>query len=198
MFIMFFFLKKKNLFLITNAERLYLSVVSKCRKTFKTLCHVTLLLSYSLTFSNIPQIISYSLTYSNSMDKICSIHTTFLNRQLHGGLCPATKHISLITTDKRRTGSGQTVLCSLVTPKTMNTRTLIERQVPREVSMPAKFGMFGGNFVPETLITSLKKLEAEFIYALQDTEFQVCCHFIFFLLLYIFFAMLDMIFTNLE
>ncbi|KAL9346869.1 hypothetical protein Peur_061722 [Populus x canadensis] len=106
------------------------------------------------------------------MDKICSIHTTFLNRQLHGGLCPATKHISLITTDKRRTGSGQTVLCSLVTPKTMNTRTLIERQVPREVSMPAKFGMFGGNFVPETLITSLKKLEAEFIYALQDTEFQ--------------------------
>lgn len=148
---------------------------------------------------SIPQIISYSLTYSNNMDKTCSIHTTFLNRQLHGGLCPATKHISLITTDKRRTGSGQTVLCSLVTPKTMNTRTLIERQVPREVSMPAKFGMFGGNFVPETLITSLKKLEAEFIYALQDTEFQVCCHFIFiFFIVIYFFAMLDMIFTNLE
>ncbi|KAL3575910.1 hypothetical protein D5086_021193 [Populus alba] len=106
------------------------------------------------------------------MNTTCSIHTTFLNRQLHGGLCPATKHTSLITTDKRRTGSGRPVLCSLVTPKTMNTRTLIERKVPREVSMPAKFGMFGGNFVPETLITSLKKLEAEFIYALQDTEFQ--------------------------
>ena len=135
---------------------------------------------------SIPQIISYSFTYSNNMDTTCSIHTTFLNRQLHGGLCPATKHTNLITTDKRRTGSGRPVLCSLVTPKTMNTRTLIERQVPREVSMPAKFGMFGGNFVPETLITSLKKLEAEFICALQDTGFQVCCHFIFFYYCYIF------------
>ncbi|CAK7351045.1 unnamed protein product [Dovyalis caffra] len=54
----------------------------------------------------------------------------------------------------------------------MNARTLIEKQVPKEVSKPAKFGMFGGKFVPEILIASLSKIEAEFIYALQDTEFQ--------------------------
>ncbi|KAF9672160.1 hypothetical protein SADUNF_Sadunf11G0011800 [Salix dunnii] len=105
------------------------------------------------------------------MEKICNIHTAFLNRQLHGGLCPATNHITLITSIKRRTGSSQTV-SSLVTRNTMNMRTLIDRRVPSEVPMPAKFGMFGGKFVPETLITSLNKLEAEFIYALQDPEFQ--------------------------
>ncbi|KAB5533807.1 hypothetical protein DKX38_016893 [Salix brachista] len=105
------------------------------------------------------------------MEKTCNIHTTFLNRQLNGGFCPATKHITLITSIKRRIGSSQTVR-SLVTRNTMNTRTLIDRRVPSEVPMPEKFGMFGGKFVPETLITSLNKLEAEFIYALQDPEFQ--------------------------
>ncbi|KAJ6376980.1 hypothetical protein OIU76_026021 [Salix suchowensis] len=105
------------------------------------------------------------------MEKTCNIHTAFLNRQLNGGFCPATKHITLIPSIKRRIGSSQTV-SSLVTRKTMNTRTLIDRRVPSEVPMPEKFGMFGGKFVPETLITSLNRLEAEFIYALQDPEFQ--------------------------
>ena len=38
---------------------------------------------------------------------------------------------------------------------------------------PGKFGRFGGKFVPETLITCLRLLEAEFNFVLQDTKFQV-------------------------
>ncbi|KAK9227202.1 hypothetical protein WN943_012251 [Citrus x changshan-huyou] len=37
---------------------------------------------------------------------------------------------------------------------------------------PGKFGRFGGKFVPETLITCLSLLEAEFNFVLQDTNFQ--------------------------
>lgn len=36
-----------------------------------------------------------------------------------------------------------------------------------------KFGRFGGKFVPETLITSLNMLEAEFNLVLNDDDFQV-------------------------
>ena len=37
-----------------------------------------------------------------------------------------------------------------------------------------KFGKFGGKFVPESLITCLAKLEAEFNLVLNDSKFQVC------------------------
>lgn len=36
-----------------------------------------------------------------------------------------------------------------------------------------KFGKFGGKFVPESLITCLGKLEAEFNLVLNDSKFQV-------------------------
>lgn len=36
-----------------------------------------------------------------------------------------------------------------------------------------KFGKFGGKFVPESLITCLSKLEAEFNLVLHDSKFQV-------------------------
>lgn len=36
-----------------------------------------------------------------------------------------------------------------------------------------KFGRFGGIFVPETLVTCLNKLVAEFNLVLRDPEFQV-------------------------
>lgn len=43
----------------------------------------------------------------------------------------------------------------------------------KEVTTPGKFGRFGGKYVPETLITCLGKLEAEFNLVLHDPEFQV-------------------------
>ncbi|KAK7308164.1 hypothetical protein VNO77_41761 [Canavalia gladiata] len=39
-------------------------------------------------------------------------------------------------------------------------------------TFPSKFGRFGGKFVPETLVASLNRLEAEFINALRDQHFQ--------------------------
>lgn len=39
---------------------------------------------------------------------------------------------------------------------------------------PGKFGRFGGTYVPETMVASLKQLETEFNFVLQDTAFQVC------------------------
>lgn len=37
-----------------------------------------------------------------------------------------------------------------------------------------KFGIYGGKFVPETLISPLTKLDYEFNSALRDPQFQVC------------------------
>ncbi|KAK3433393.1 hypothetical protein EUGRSUZ_D01300 [Eucalyptus grandis] len=55
-------------------------------------------------------------------------------------------------------------------------RALRERKIDeverRERS--GKFGIYGGKFVPETLISCLGKLEADFNYVLHDAEFQVC------------------------
>lgn len=42
-----------------------------------------------------------------------------------------------------------------------------------KVNNPGKFGRFGGKYVPETLITCLQQLEAEFNFVLQDNAFQV-------------------------
>lgn len=54
------------------------------------------------------------------------------------------------------------------------TQTFIDQTEPKTVSSTGKFGRFGGKFVPETLISCLSKLEAEFILALHDKKFQVC------------------------
>ncbi|KAL2467159.1 Pyridoxal-5'-phosphate-dependent enzyme family protein [Abeliophyllum distichum] len=45
-------------------------------------------------------------------------------------------------------------------------------QGEKTLASSGKFGRFGGIFVPETLITCLKKLENEFNWALHDPEFQ--------------------------
>ena len=64
-------------------------------------------------------------------------------------------------------------------PITLN-RSLIKRPLrlethheEREVIGNGKFGKFGGKFVPETLVTCLTDLEAEFRSVLHDSEFQV-------------------------
>lgn len=46
-------------------------------------------------------------------------------------------------------------------------------QCEKTLASSGKFGRFGGVFVPETLITCLKKLEAEFRWVLHDPEFQM-------------------------
>ena len=38
--------------------------------------------------------------------------------------------------------------------------------------LPAKFGNYGGQFVPETLMPALIELEAAFVSAKADVEFQ--------------------------
>ena len=41
-----------------------------------------------------------------------------------------------------------------------------------KLEMPKRFGKFGGQFVPETLMNALIELEREFIRAKEDEEFQ--------------------------
>ncbi|GAB4826624.1 Tryptophan synthase beta chain 2, chloroplastic, variant 2 [Ancistrocladus abbreviatus] len=54
-------------------------------------------------------------------------------------------------------------------------RAVVESGVARveeKVKSSGKFGRFGGKYVPETLITSLAHLEAEFYSAISDPQFQ--------------------------
>ncbi|KAK6777484.1 hypothetical protein RDI58_024201 [Solanum bulbocastanum] len=46
-------------------------------------------------------------------------------------------------------------------------------QVPQLLLSYEKFGIYGGKFVPETLISSLTKLDYEFNSALHDPQFQL-------------------------
>ncbi|XAR53774.1 Tryptophan synthase [Bertholletia excelsa] len=58
----------------------------------------------------------------------------------------------------------------LVSTKTLP-RRLLEAEKQRD-DIAGKFGKYGGMFVPETLIASLNKLDAEFNLVLHDPEFQ--------------------------
>ena len=51
-----------------------------------------------------------------------------------------------------------------------------EIKAPREERLPAKYGPFGGQFVPETLMPALADLESAYIEALQDIAFQEQFH----------------------
>ncbi len=42
----------------------------------------------------------------------------------------------------------------------------------REKTLPAKFGAYGGQFVPETLVPALAELEEAYLHVRQDREFQ--------------------------
>ena len=68
--------------------------------------------------------------------------------------------------------SGRIGLDSVITTTRSLTERLLETNEMKLVSR-GKFGRFGGKFVPETLMTCLEKLEAEFNFVLQDAEFQV-------------------------
>ncbi|KAL2483971.1 Pyridoxal-5'-phosphate-dependent enzyme family protein [Forsythia ovata] len=57
-------------------------------------------------------------------------------------------------------------------PKKMSEILQLIDQGEKTLTSSGKFGRFGGIFVPETLITCLKKLEDEFNWVLHDPEFQ--------------------------
>jgi tryptophan synthase beta chain len=47
-----------------------------------------------------------------------------------------------------------------------------ETKFPQEKPLPAKFGDYGGAFVPETLVPALAELEAAYLHYREDAEFQ--------------------------
>jgi tryptophan synthase beta chain len=47
-----------------------------------------------------------------------------------------------------------------------------EINTPQEHTLPAKFGGYGGQFVPETLVPALAELESAYLNVRQDAEFQ--------------------------
>ncbi|GMP75393.1 hypothetical protein CsSME_00032503 [Camellia sinensis var. sinensis] len=79
-------------------------------------------------------------------------------------------------TSKETLSSGGVMCPPMITTKSLTWRLLEAEE--RKVGSTGKFGKYGGRFVPETLITCLDKLEAEFNLVMHDAEFQVCHHFI--------------------
>ena len=47
-----------------------------------------------------------------------------------------------------------------------------EIKPPQEKTLPAKFGAYGGQFVPETLVPALAELESAYLHYRDDDEFQ--------------------------
>ncbi|CAL5410780.1 unnamed protein product [Camellia sinensis] len=67
--------------------------------------------------------------------------------------------------------SGGGVICPpMITTKSLTWRLLEAEE--RKASSTGKFGKYGGRFVPETLMTCLDKLGAEFNLVLLDAKFQ--------------------------
>lgn len=75
-----------------------------------------------------------------------------------------------------RKWKGKFAIFSLATGPSRVTelpRKLVYHEKKRAIFSNEKFGIFGGKFVPETLISSLTKLEYEFNSALHDLQFQI-------------------------
>lgn len=118
----------------------------------------------------------------------CNLQNVFL----HGGKFPAFEEpitsrrlsfinpASLSSSRKARTSvSCSTVVDDMSATDALDSKALTNRwqifidRTAKTTSNTGKFGRFGGKFVPETLITCLSMLEAEFNLALLDTDFQV-------------------------
>lgn len=116
------------------------------------------------------------------MDIFCNFKTIIPGHKLRS------KVMQLSATKSTTIGSALAV-CGLTTHRTQTTnlsgstslimRTPLIKRLPESDDdewnvYPGKFGRFGGKFVPETLMTSLGQLEAEFNFVLKDPKFQVC------------------------
>lgn len=64
-------------------------------------------------------------------------------------------------------------LATTYVPLSIEHLTTDQKEKETVETISGKFGRFGGKFVPETLVTCLNQLEAEFKKALQDNAFQV-------------------------
>ncbi|KAJ0017868.1 hypothetical protein Pint_10908 [Pistacia integerrima] len=98
-----------------------------------------------------------------------NIQTLFLQRKI--SIRPFTSKTRISTAAS--VISGSSVTHKTWSPLSMEkplSKALLETDVWKVI--PGKFGRFGGKYVPETLITSLKQLENEFNFVLQDTAFQ--------------------------
>lgn len=117
---------------------------------------------------------------------VCSInmHTFFLGSHA----CPVSGHFTL----QRKIGHSfvkcaqvlddhGTLIADHMPVETTSLGTLSRSSTERKFEPEerelgnGKFGRFGGKFVPETLMTCLSNLEAEFKLVLRDSEFQVMC-----------------------
>ncbi|KAJ8761897.1 hypothetical protein K2173_005608 [Erythroxylum novogranatense] len=111
------------------------------------------------------------------MDMASNIQATFLSRQ-----SPCSFPFSYKGGHKRAHKSQ--IVCTLVfdrqtlnkprLPNPLTERLVVERQIPENGAeiIPGKYGRFGGKFVPETLMTCLNMIEAEFDNVLNDPQFQ--------------------------
>ncbi|XP_075664763.1 tryptophan synthase beta chain 1-like [Castanea sativa] len=112
----------------------------------------------------------------------CNMRTDLLISQI----CPTSGHVSV----KRRIGNASVVRAvvvdhnslvkniigstsSLIMKRpTLPNPQLVEETDNERKGCKGKFGRFGGKFVPETLISCLSNLEAEFNLVLHDAQFQ--------------------------
>ncbi|KAI8001410.1 hypothetical protein LOK49_LG09G00365 [Camellia lanceoleosa] len=74
-------------------------------------------------------------------------------------------------TSKEILSSGGVICPPMITTKSLTWRLLEAEE--RKASSTRKFGEYGGRFVPETLMTCLDNLGAEFNLVLLDAKFQV-------------------------
>ncbi|KAK9267295.1 hypothetical protein L1049_009718 [Liquidambar formosana] len=105
----------------------------------------------------------------------CNLHSVLPGRKFAATSCQLmvnTKmgNASVASLNSTVTSTGIPGPSTLIMRKSLTERILLE-PAERKVGN-GKFGRFGGKYVPETLITSLNMLEAEFHLVLHDADFQ--------------------------
>ncbi|KAK6268973.1 hypothetical protein QUC31_013133 [Theobroma cacao] len=105
----------------------------------------------------------------------CNIKALSLNHQILSGTTVERKmgtasaaNVSVVPETVTKTLPASTTL----TIKAPQPERLLIKTVDRKEINHGKFGRFGGKYVPETLMSCLGKLEAEFNLVLHDAEFQ--------------------------
>ncbi|GMI72749.1 hypothetical protein like AT5G28237 [Hibiscus trionum] len=82
----------------------------------------------------------------------------------------ASSVVSLPVIPQTRPDSAALTINNPLSTVNSSVKTVGKKEILENI--PGKFGKFGGKYVPETLITCLGKLEAEFNLVLHDSEFQ--------------------------
>ncbi|KAK8629464.1 hypothetical protein V6N13_078305 [Hibiscus sabdariffa] len=107
---------------------------------------------------------SKALSFSNQIFSSSTRHPTV-------DMKPATASVvSLPVIPQTPSDSAALTVKKPLSPVKSPVKTVGKTEILKNI--PGKFGKFGGKYVPETLITCLGKLEAEFNLVLHDSEFQ--------------------------